>query len=88
VTILKRYEQAEIHFAAAAEIEQDLGAPLLLARTHASWARALIARGQREDLDRAQTMLEQAHDTATHLGAGGITREVAECRTALAAASG
>jgi class 3 adenylate cyclase/tetratricopeptide (TPR) repeat protein len=86
-TTLKRYEQAEIHFAAAAEIEQDLGAPLLLARTHASWARALIARGQRADLDRAQTMLEQAHDTAAHLGAGGITREVAECRATFAAIS-
>ena len=59
-----------------------------LARTRAGWARALIARGRPEDLDRAQHMLEQAEDTAERLGAGGITREVAECHAALAALSG
>jgi hypothetical protein len=32
-------------------------------------------------------MLERAEDTAGHLGAEGITREVAECRAALAAIS-
>ena len=81
---LERYEQAEGHFTAAAEIEERLGAPLFLARTHAAWARALIARGRPEDLDRAQHMLEQADDSAARLGAEGITREVAQCRAALA----
>ncbi len=85
---LERYEQAEEHFAAAAEIEQRLGAPLLLARTRASWAGALIARGRPEDRDRAQHMLDQAEDTAERLGAGGITREVADCRAALSTLSG
>ena len=85
---LERYEQAEDHFAAAAEIEERLGAPLLLARTRAGWAGALIARGRPEDLDRAQTMLDQAEETAARLGGGAITREVAECRAALAALSG
>jgi class 3 adenylate cyclase len=85
---LERYEQAEGHFAAAAEIEQRLGAPLLLARTQAAWAGALIARGHPEDRDNAQTMLQQAQDTAARLGAGGIAREVVECRVALAAVSG
>ncbi len=81
---LERYEQAEGHFAAAAEIEASLGAPLLLARTHVRWARALIARGRPEDLDRARPMLEQAGETAERLGAEGITREIAESRAALA----
>jgi len=81
----ERYEQAERHFAAAAEIETRLGAPRFLARTHGGWAQALIARGRPEDLERAQTMLEKAEDTAARLGAGGITREIAECRAALAA---
>jgi class 3 adenylate cyclase len=84
-TILERYEQAEGRFAAAAEIEQRLGAPLFLARTRAGWARALIAQGRPEELDRAQSMLEQADDTTQRLGAEGITREVAECNAALAA---
>jgi tetratricopeptide (TPR) repeat protein len=87
-TTLERYEQAEYHFAAAAEIEEQLGAPLLLARTRAGWARMLIARGRREELEHAQHMLEQAREVAERLGAEGITREVMECRTALAALSG
>jgi class 3 adenylate cyclase/tetratricopeptide (TPR) repeat protein len=87
-TTLERYVQAEEHFAAAAEIEQRFGAPLFLARTRARWARALIARGRPEDRERAQKMLEQAGDTAERLGGGLVTREVAECRAALAAIGG
>ena len=82
------YEQADGHFAAAAEIEERFGAPLFLARTRAGWARALIARGRPEDFDRTQQMLEQAEETAGRLGGEGITREVAECRAGLAAISG
>jgi len=78
-------EEAEVHFAAAAEIESGLGAPLLLARTHARWAGALIERGGPDDLDRAQAMLDQAEGTADRLGALGITVEIAGCRAALAA---
>ncbi len=83
-TILGRFEQAERHFAGAAELDERFGAPLLLARTRAGWARALIAGGQPEDSGRAQDLLEQADATATRLGAAGIVREVAECRLSLA----
>jgi class 3 adenylate cyclase len=85
---LQRREQADDHFAAAAEIEERLGAPLLLARTQLDWARALLARGRPEDLQRAQHMLEQAEEVAGRLGAGLVTREVAECRAALAGVGG
>ncbi len=84
-TARERYEEAEGHFAAAAEIEESVGAPLYLARTHVSWASALIDRGRPEDLERAQPMLERAHGITTRLGAEGITREITECRAALAA---
>jgi len=87
-TTLGRHEQAEGHFAAATEIEERFGAPLFLARTHVGWARALIARGQAGDLERAQQMLEHAEEVAGRLGGGLVTREAAECRTALAAISG
>ena len=87
-TILGHYEHAESHFAAAAEIEERFGAPLFLARTHVGWARALIARGQAGDLERARQMLEQAEEVAGRLGGGLVTREAAECRTVLAATSG
>lgn len=86
-TTLERYDRAEQHFAAAAEIEQRLGAPVLLARTYAGWAHALIARGRPEDLDRARLMLEQADEAAGRLGAQGIAREVAESRDAIASIS-
>jgi class 3 adenylate cyclase/tetratricopeptide (TPR) repeat protein len=84
-TTLGRYDQAEDHFAAAAEVEGRLGAQLFLARTHAGWARALIARGRPEDLERAGDMLEQADQTAVRLGAAGTSREVEEARASLAA---
>ena len=83
-TTLERYEQAEGHFATAAKIDERFGGPLLLARTPAGWARALIARGRPEDLERAQQMLEQAEETAERLGAGLVSREVAEGRASLA----
>jgi tetratricopeptide (TPR) repeat protein len=87
-TTMKRYEQAEGHFAAAAEAEERLGAPLFRAHTHVGWARALIARGRPEDLERAKNMLEQAEETTGRFDAGLITREVEECRAALALVSG
>jgi len=87
-TAPRRLADAERHFAAAAAAEEELGAPLLLARTRARWARALIASGAPEDLERAQPMLEQAQVTASRLGAPGLTREVVEGRAALAASDG
>jgi class 3 adenylate cyclase/tetratricopeptide (TPR) repeat protein len=83
-TTLERYEQAEGHFAAAAEIDERFGGPLFLVRTRVGWARALIARGRPEDLERAQQVLEQAEEVAERLGAGLVSREVAEGRTSLA----
>ena len=85
---LERYEEANGHFAAAAEIEERVGAPLFLARTHVSWARTLIDHGRPEDLDRAQFMLERAEGAATRLGPAGIGRDIAECRAALVATGG
>jgi len=82
-TTLGRYAQAEVHFSAAPLVEKRLGAPLFLARTQAGWARALIAAGNVEDLERAQAMLEQAGDAALKLGAQGVAREVSSCRAAL-----
>lgn len=84
-TTLGRYGRAEEHFAAAAELETRLGAPLLLARTKAGWARALVASGGSGDLERSQQMLAEAESTATRLGGALVAREVAECRAAIGA---
>jgi class 3 adenylate cyclase/tetratricopeptide (TPR) repeat protein len=84
-TALERYEDAETHFAAAAEMDARLGAPLFLADTRTDWAHALLARGRPEDLDRAQHLLTEAEDVAGRLGAEGIIGRVVECRRTLAA---
>ncbi|HMD52042.1 MAG TPA: hypothetical protein VKG62_04950, partial [Solirubrobacteraceae bacterium] len=82
---LGRHDDAHRHFADSAEVTARLGAPLLLALTRASWARSLIARGFPEDIDRARPMLADAGEVAERMGAGGITRAVAECNAALSA---
>ena len=81
--ILEQYEESERHFATAAAIDEHLGAPVFLAHARSGWARAPIARGRPEDLERAQPMLEQAEKVAGRLGAGRITREVEVSRAAL-----
>ena len=85
---LGRHDEAERHFAAAAEIEERLGAPLLLALSQASWARALIERGRPVDCDRVGPMLDSAEQNAARAGAAGITRQIAEIRAAMAPVSG
>ena len=80
---LERFEDAERHFAAAATLETKLEAPLLLARTHARWGRALAARGRQQDVGRAETMLQRAEGSAREKGAGGVAREIADTRRRL-----
>jgi class 3 adenylate cyclase len=79
------YEQAELHLAAAAEQEQRLGAPLFLARTHAVWGRALLARARPEDAERANVLLERARSAARELDAAGILQEAAPAARAMGA---
>ena len=85
---LERFDDAERHFVAAAELEARLEAPLLLARTHSRWARSLIAAGRTEELGRAEGLLERADRTARAAAAGGIAREVAESRRRLVTIAG
>jgi class 3 adenylate cyclase/tetratricopeptide (TPR) repeat protein len=81
---LGRHGEAERHFAAASELEERLGAPLLLAHTQASWARALAERGRTADSDRVGPMLDRAEQSAARAGAGAIAREIAEVRALMA----
>jgi class 3 adenylate cyclase len=82
------HDAAERHFTAAADIDTRLDAPLLLARNHARWAGALVARGSVGDLERAHQMLEQAGRACRRLGAEGIELQVDAARQRLAAVSG
>jgi hypothetical protein len=73
-TVLRSFSQAEEHFGAAAESHESIGAPIWLARTRLEWAAMLHRRGAPGDGDQAGRLLEQALETATHLGLPGVER--------------
>jgi hypothetical protein len=66
---------AEEHFAAAVSAHEHVGAPLLIAETQLEWARCLVLHGR---ADRATTLLDTVHTTATRHGAHFLERGCAE----------
>ncbi len=77
---LGRHQDADGHFASAAVIHQQVGAPAWLARTRLAWARSLIADGRPAGAPR---LLEEAGATADALGLGSVARAVAAAQAAL-----
>ncbi|MBV9309303.1 MAG: AAA family ATPase [Solirubrobacterales bacterium] len=77
---LGRWEDADEHFAKAAELHERLGAKLFLARTWMNWARALLARGEASDAEHAAELLERATELARGLGGGAVVREAEALR--------
>jgi len=71
---LGRHDEADGHFAAAAVIHHQVGAPAWLARTRVAWARSLAAAGRPAGVPR---LLEEAAATAEALGLGSVARAVA-----------
>jgi hypothetical protein len=65
---LDRLDQADAHFAAAAALEDRIGAPIWLARTRLDWGRLLLGRGGASDRERGQELVAQAIGTAKALG--------------------
>jgi DNA-binding SARP family transcriptional activator len=65
------------HFAAAAAIDQRVGAPTWLARTRIGWARALLTRRGPGDAEQADHLLQQALDDARRLGLAGVVGRAA-----------
>ena len=63
-----RHDEAQEHFAAAAEVHERVDAPIFLARTRLDWAQSLLARGGPGDAERVQEMVEQARATAREHG--------------------
>ena len=75
--ILRRFDEADVRFAAAAATHERLGTPCSLARTRLEWARTLLARDQLGDRQRAAELLGRALDTARELGLAGVERHAA-----------
>ncbi|MGH8973161.1 MAG: AAA family ATPase [Acidimicrobiia bacterium] len=74
---LGRYDDAEAHFAGAAETHDRIKALAWLARTRLEWARMLLTPGQSGDLARARNLLGDALDSARELGLGTVERRAA-----------
>ncbi len=73
-SVLGRYDEAERHFAKAAELNVRGQLEFSAAVTHLQWGRMLSARGGPGDLQRARDLLTLAHDTAVSRGYAGIAR--------------
>lgn len=59
-TTLGRFDDADAHFAAAAETHARNGMPAWLARTRLAWGRMLLARRRTGDGERARSLAEAA----------------------------
>ena len=73
-SVLGHYNEAERHFAKAAELNARGQLEFAAAVTHLQWGRMLSARGEPGDLERARDLLTQAHDTALSRGYASIAR--------------
>ena len=69
---LDRLDEADQHFAAAAELSNRMGATPWLARTQIEWADMLERRGLVGDKDKAATLRTEALATAKRLGLTAI----------------
>ncbi|MFZ0248625.1 MAG: AAA family ATPase [Acidimicrobiales bacterium] len=76
-SVLGRYEEAEIHFAQAAELNDRGRLEFSAAATHLQWGRMLSARGGPGDRDRARDLLALAHGAAMGRGYADIARRAA-----------
>ncbi len=65
---LGRHDDAEAHYRRSAEIHEQIGAAVFLARTRLGWAELLLARGGDGDREQAQALLGQALAIARELG--------------------
>lgn len=69
---LRRFDDAEGHFAASADLCQRMKAPTWLARTQLEWARMLAVRDTPEDAERMHQLASEAVAAAEELGMARI----------------
>ena len=81
-SVLGLYDQAEAHFARAAELTAKGEMEFSAAATDLHWGRMLSARGRPGDSARARDLLTRARDTAVRRGYAAITRRAAAALSA------
>jgi DNA-binding SARP family transcriptional activator len=77
---MRRWDEAEHHFAAAATMHARLGAAAHLAHTQVEWAAMLAARELPELRERCHALLESAGAQATGLRLPALSRRIADVR--------
>ncbi len=73
-TTLGEHDQADVHFASAAEVQARIGGRAMSIHTDLAWARMLLARRRPGDAERARDLLAQTLATARELGLGNLER--------------
>jgi tetratricopeptide (TPR) repeat protein len=68
---LERWDDAERHFLNALEVNERVNARPWLALTQEDYSRMLVARGEHDDAEKAQDLLDQALATYRELGMKG-----------------
>jgi hypothetical protein len=82
---LRRWDEADAHFADALPPLERMGALPYAARLRYDWARTLLARGRDEDRGRARSLLDDAAAAASALGMSDLLALVERRRTGLEA---
>jgi hypothetical protein len=75
-TVLGRYDEAEEHFATAAEVQDRMGARATVVHTRLEWAHMLLRRGRPEDAPRARTLLEEAKAAAREVSIPAVEARI------------
>jgi hypothetical protein len=83
-TVLRRWDEANEHFASAVRLEEACQAPPLLAFTLQCWGAMLLQRNGPGDRDRARELLTRATSTAERFGMLELARRAEQ----LAASAG
>jgi predicted ATPase/DNA-binding SARP family transcriptional activator len=72
--VLGRYDDAGVHFAAAAAMQEAMRAPFHQARTWLEWSRMLVQRRGEGDLERANELLDRSRETSAQYGCAQVER--------------
>jgi len=83
-TVLGRYDEAEVRFAEAADLNERGDMKYAAARTDVLWARMLRRRGRPGDIERARALLEHARSAAEAYGYALVARHASEGLSTLA----
>ena len=85
-TLLEDYSHAERHFEDALATSERICAPPHVARTSSDYARMLLARRRRGDVELATELLGRARSLAQDLGMDGVLADVGEMEQQLSGA--